>query len=78
MEQEKLVNNENPVLTCYVTRQSAVSIQCGGLERLFIHFSKPKYFMEYYNENDRDTPFGYISEKEGLYRKHGWESSGKM
>lgn len=62
----------NPIVKCWITRQSAFSIQCGGLERLFIHFSKPSYCLEQLSEKDRDTPFSDISEQEGLYKKVGW------
>ena len=63
----------NPVtIKAWVTRSSAFSIQCGGLERLFIHFTKPTYVLEKLEERDRDTPFGYIPESEGLFKRHGW------
>ncbi len=61
------------LLTIWVVRNSAFSIQCGGLERLFIHFTKPTYvFSKPMTSKQRDTPFGDISEKEGLYDKYGW------
>jgi hypothetical protein len=63
----------------WITRNSAFSIQCGGLERLFIHFSKPTYFYEKLTTKDRDIPFGYIEESEGLFKKIGWiETQPKM
>jgi len=69
--------DEDPVLTCWVTRGSAFSIQCGGLERLSIWFSKPIYYYEKYSERERDNLFGYIGEEQGLYRKSGWHSNDK-
>lgn len=62
----------------WIIRDSAFSIQCGGLERLFIHFAKPEYLLSKLTEEDRDTPFGTITEQEGLYRRKGWESQQKM
>jgi hypothetical protein len=63
----------NPAsISIWVVRNSAFSIQCGGLERLFIHFSKPTYMFAKLSEEDRDTPFGYINESEGMFRKIGW------
>ena len=60
-------------LTVWVVRNSAFSIQCGGLERLFVYFTKPVYvFAKVLTSKQRDTPFGEISEKEGLYDKYGW------
>ena len=60
-------------LTVWVVRNSAFSIQCGGLERLFIHFTKPLYvFSKTLTSKQRDTPLGYIPESEGLYDKYGW------
>lgn len=68
-----MAKKNNTSIQAWVTRQSAFSIQCGGIERLTVHFSKPVYIFEKFKEADRDTPFGYISECEGgLYKKHGW------
>ena len=64
-------------MKAWVVRSSAFSIQCGGLERLFIHFSKPQYFLEKLTDKDRDTPFGDISIQEGFYRKAGWHETHK-
>lgn len=61
----------------WVVRSSAFSIQCGGLQRLFIHFSQPKYFYEKLSEECRDTPFGDISIHEGIFRKAGWHETHK-
>lgn len=61
------------LLTVWVVRHSAFSVQCGGLERLFIHFTKPLYvFSKPLTSKQRDTPFGDILESEGLYDKYGW------
>lgn len=65
-------------IKAWVVRSEAFSIQCGGLERLFIHFAQPEYHYKKYTENDRDTPFGDISESEGLFYKIGWHSNPKM
>ena len=65
-------------IKAWVVRQSAFSIQCGGLERLFIHFAQPTYYYEKYSEKERDTPFGDITEQEGLFKKVGWHSNPKM
>jgi hypothetical protein len=64
-------------IQAWVIRQSAFSIQCGGLERLFIHFSKPKYYLEILTEKERDIPFGFISTQAGIFRKVGWVSNDK-
>ena len=56
----------------WITRQNAFSIQCGGLERCTVHFSKPSYCFQKLTEQERDTPFGYISDSEGLFRRVGW------
>lgn len=61
-------------LKAWVVRNSAFSIQCGGLERLFFHFSKPTYHFEKLSEKDRDSPFADISIQEGLFRRIGWLS----
>lgn len=57
------------VIKAWVVRNSAFSIQCGGLERLFVHFSKPKYMLELLPEKNRDSPFGDISFQDGIYRR---------
>lgn len=62
----------------WITRNSAFSLQCGGLERCWVHFSKPSYVYEKLTEKERDLPFGDILESEGMFRKIGWkEFSGK-
>ena len=75
---EYISSNNSSLLTVWVVRNSAFSIQCGGLERLFVYFTKPIYmFTKPLNSKQRDTPFGYISEKEGLYEKYGWVEPNK-
>lgn len=64
-------------LKAWVVRSSAFSIQFGGLERLFIHFSKPKYYYEKLSDADRDGPFYDISIQQGLFRKAGWYETHK-
>jgi len=60
-------------LTVWIVRNSAFSIQCGGLERLFVYFTKPVYvFTKPMTSKQRDSPFGDILENEGLYDKYGW------
>lgn len=56
--------------TIYITRSSAFSIQCGGLDRLQVWFTKPAYYEPSYFE-EIDNPFG--SEREiGCYATKGW------
>jgi hypothetical protein len=62
-------------INAWVVRQSAFSIQCGGLERLFIHFSKPEYYCVLLTDKDRDLPFGDISVQEGIFKRVGWLSN---
>ena len=64
-------------IKAWVVRSSAFSIQCGGLERLFIHFSKPVFYYEKFTEKDRDVPIGDISIQEGLFKKAGWYETHK-
>lgn len=78
------IENENPascqtavsgsaLLKIWIVRNSAFSIQCGGLERLFVYFTKPVYvFSKPMTSKQRDTPFGDILESEGMYDKYGW------
>lgn len=56
----------------WIVRRGAMSIQFGGLERLFVHFTKPEFVYKKYTKRDRDTPFGEITEMEGLYAQYGW------
>lgn len=57
--------------TIWITRQSAFSIQCGGLDRLQVWFTCPNYYEPYYF-NEIDEPFG--SEREyGCFAKQGWQ-----
>ena len=56
----------------WIVRDTAFSIQCGGLERLKVHFTKPEYFYIKLTDKQRDTPFGYVSDREGLFYKVGW------
>lgn len=66
-------NSTNPQLKIWIIRNTAFAIQCGGLERLFVHFTKPKYvFTKPLTPTERDTPFGDILESEGIYRNYGW------
>lgn len=66
-----MINNNS--ITVWVVRHSAFSIQCGGLERVFVHFTKPTYvFTKPLTSKQRETPFGDILESEGLYDRFGW------
>ena len=60
----------------WITRSSAFQIQCGGLERLQVWFSKPEFHLTKLEDKDRDIPFDdYLGIDHGLYRRHGWEES---
>jgi hypothetical protein len=56
----------------WITRRSASSIMFGGLERLNVHFSKPKWLIEPLSKADRDLPFGWHDETRGFYKAFGW------
>lgn len=56
----------------WITRLSANEILFGGLERLQVHFSKPEYHLVVYEERNRDTPFGYLTESHGYFMNYGW------
>jgi len=59
----------------WITRNSASSIQFGGLERLFIHLNKPRFFYE--REANRGIlPFDDGDEKCGILVPAGWNSDG--
>ena len=61
----------------WITRSSAFQIQCGGLERLQVWFSKPEFHLVKLEDKDRDIPFGdYFGHDHGFYRKSGWQESG--
>lgn len=59
-------------IKAWITRNSATAIQFGGLERVYVHFSKPKFFLQKLEDKDRDIPWGSIPTSEGMYRKYGW------
>lgn len=69
--------NNSTKIQAWVVRSSAFSIQCGGLERLFIHFKKPIFYYRKHTAQTRDTPFEDITEQQGLFHKIGWESNPK-
>lgn len=56
----------------WITRQSAFSIQCGGLERLFVWFRKPKWVWEWRDIPSDSCPFGDLSDLNGR-RIAKWE-----
>lgn len=62
----------------WITRDTATSIQFGGLERLQVWFRKPEFLVKVLTEKDRDTPFGDIGEDEGYYCKYGWYAGEKF
>ena len=56
--------------TIYITRLSAFQIQCGGLDRLQVWFTKPHYYEPKYFDGN-DFPFG--NEREyGCFAPNGW------
>lgn len=62
----------------WITRDSALSIQFGGLERLQVWFVKPDFLVKVLTDKERDTPFGDIGEDEGYYAKYGWYGNEKF
>lgn len=56
----------------WVTRQSAFSIQCGGLERLLVWFRQPTWVEEWRTELQDDTPFEDLSDMNGR-KTANWE-----
>lgn len=56
----------------WITRRSAFSIQCGGLERLNVWFRKPSWVNEWRDRASYDLPFGQESELNGA-RISEWE-----
>lgn len=69
--------NESTSLKCWVVRNSALSIQFGGMERLFAHFSKPRFNYRRIQLGTGDSPFNEPTEKCGLYKEAGWENRSK-
>lgn len=56
----------------WITRNSAFSVQCGGLERLLVWSEKPVYILKKL-EKEEDDPFSLAFRVDhGLYRKYGW------
>jgi len=49
----------------WITRQTAFGIQCGGLERLFVWFRKPRWVSEWRPYEKDDIPFGDLSDLNG-------------
>lgn len=56
----------------WITRRSAFSIQCGGLERLNVWFRKPVWVEEWCSRASYDLPFSKESELNGA-RIANWE-----
>lgn len=49
----------------WITRSSAISVQSGGLERLFVWFRKPVWITVWRSAQDDDNPFGELSDMNG-------------
>jgi hypothetical protein len=56
----------------WITRSSAFSIQCGGLERLFVWFRKPVWVAEWRDASSYDSPFDDPTDLVGK-RVANWE-----
>ena len=69
--------NKECNITCWVVRQTASSIQFGGLERLFVHFSKPTFYYRTQKFESIDNPFNDPTEKCGIFEEADWRSNGK-
>lgn len=65
-------------IKCWIVRNSASNIMCGGLERLFIYFAKPEFFYRTNKFETGDNPFSEPTQKCGLYKEAGWHSNHKM
>lgn len=61
----------------WVTRQSANSIMFGGLERVFVHFSKPEWHQIEYKLEERHHALFDVGEDQGFYKSYGWVSQNK-
>ena len=57
----------------WIVRNSATSIQFGGLERLFIHLNKPCFFKKRFLPRG-ESPFDDDDDKCGIYINAGWKS----
>jgi len=66
------------LLKCWIVRNSASCIQFGGLQRLFVHFAKPRFNYRKARMETGDNPFCESTEKCGLYVEAGWEHTAKM
>lgn len=53
----------------WITRRSAFQLQCGGVDRLDVWFTKPHFFYRMW-QNEEDMMFS--SFKEGGCREEGW------
>jgi len=63
--------NKDENMKVWVTRQSSISLQCGGLERCLVWFTKPIYIPPKMWENEIDMCFGSYRQ-DGCYRLEGW------
>jgi hypothetical protein len=64
-------------MTIWITRDSAGSINSGGLERLRVHFRKPVYLVEPLpKEWLKDDALFEYHQSRGPYRFFGWYSEG--
>lgn len=62
----------------WVTRNSANSIMFGGLERLFVHFTKPEWHQIEYKLDEREHACFHIGEDQGFYKSYGWVAHNKF
>lgn len=62
-------------LKVWIVRNSARSIQFGGLERLFVHFSEPTFFYEKNKIGTGDLPFSEPTDINGIYKESGWRET---
>lgn len=56
----------------WVTYNSVFGLQCGGLERVWVHFSKPQYVERWRPPREDETPFGTLSDMNGRLDA-GWQ-----
>lgn len=65
-------------MKAWVTRNSAESIMFGGLERLFIHFTKPEWHQIEYKIEERNHALFDVGEDQGFYKSYGWVAHNKF
>lgn len=55
----------------WITYNSAFGLQCGGLERVWVHFWEPQWVDQWRSEADDDEPFMQLTDRHGR-RYTGW------